>query len=285
MDVGRSLEGKVAIVTGGSSGIGKYTALGLAKAGARVVITARSEARLAETAAWITAAVPGAAVETETVDFASFASVRALADRILTRHQKIAVLADNAGMVAGRRSITEDGHELLLQVNHLSPFLLTLRLLPAVEAESSPRIVIVASAASQRAVLDFADLEMDRGWGPMRAYGRSKLCNVLFAYALSRRLAERSIPVNALHPGFVGTRIANKGGLVDLAWALVKPFIMSEEQGAQTTLFAALAPEMATVTGQYLVAKKPVRSNPISYDVATQERLWQWSAEKVGIGT
>jgi NAD(P)-dependent dehydrogenase (short-subunit alcohol dehydrogenase family) len=276
-----NLAGKVAIVTGGSSGIGQYTALGLAKLGATVVITARHAARLSETAGWIARQVPGAAIETEPVDFASFASVRDLAARIIARQKEIAILVNNAGMITARREVTEDGHEKLFQVNHLAPFLLTHLLLPALAAPA--RIVIVASRSAQRVTPDPDDLETSKGWLPMKAYGRSKLGNIMFAFALARRLEGAGIPVNALHPGFVGSRIGNKGGIVSLGWNVLKPFIMSEEEGAETSLYAATAPEMANVTGQYLVAKKPARANPIAYDVEAQEHLWRVSAGMVGI--
>jgi NAD(P)-dependent dehydrogenase (short-subunit alcohol dehydrogenase family) len=283
MDQARSLAGKVAIVTGGSSGIGQYTALGLAQRGAAVVITARNKKRLGETASWLRREVPGATVETETVDFASLASVRDLARRILARHSAIPILVNNAGMVMARRAVTADGFEAIFQINHLAPFLLTNLLLPAVKAAAPARIVTVASGAAQRAIIDFDDLQMTRGWSFMGVYGRSKLANVMFTYALARRLEGTGITANCLHPGFVGSRIANKGGLVDLLWALVKPFALTEAQGAETSIYCATAPELADISGRYFVKKKPMPTNAMSYDVAAGERLWQVSAEMVGI--
>jgi NAD(P)-dependent dehydrogenase (short-subunit alcohol dehydrogenase family) len=280
----KSLSGKAAVVTGGSSGIGQYTALGLAERGAKVVITARSAARLAETAAWIRDKVPGAEVETETVDFASFASVRALAAAIRDRYPRLAILVNNAGMVTTRRVVTEDGFESLFQINHLSPFLLTNLVLPSLKDAAPSRIVITASNAAQSAKLDFDDLQLTKGWGPMKAYGRSKLGNIMFTYALARRLEGSGVTVNCFHPGFVGTRIGNKGGAADLVWAMIKPFVLTSAQGAETAIFAATAPEMEGVSGQYLVKKKPVKSNEQSYDTAVGERLWAISAEMVGLG-
>jgi len=277
---------RVAVVTGGSSGIGQYTALALAQAGYAVVITARSAERLAETAAWIRREAPGATVETERVDFASFASVRAMAARILERHPKIAILVNNAGMVMGRRKISEDGLESILQINHLSPFLLTELLLPAIkaaQADAPARIVVTASNASTHSKIDFDDMQMEKGWGPMRVYGRSKLMNIMFTYALARRLTGTGITVNALHPGFVGTRIANKGWAIDWLWALVKPFVLTSAQGAETAIYLALSPEVAGVSGQYFYKKKPIRSNALSYDEGVQERLWQVSARMTGL--
>jgi NAD(P)-dependent dehydrogenase (short-subunit alcohol dehydrogenase family) len=279
----KSLIGHAALVTGGSSGIGQYTALGLAEAGARVIITARSAARLAETQAWLKAKVPGAEVETETVDFASFASVRALAARMRDRYPRLRILVNNAGMVTTRRETTVDGVESLFQINHLSPFLLTNLLLPSVQDAAPSRIVFVASNAAQRAKLDFDDLQLTKSWSPMKAYGRSKLGNIMFCYALSRRLQGTGVTTNCLHPGFVGSRIGNKGGAADLVWALIKPFALTPARGAETAVYAAVSPEMEGVSGQYLIKKKPARSSDLSYDVGAGERLWTISAGMTGI--
>jgi len=277
------LDGKVAVVTGGSSGIGQFTALGLAKLGATVVITARNAARLAETAAWLKAQVPGAAIEAEQVDFAALNSVRAMAARVTVRHPRIAILVNNAGLVMGRRTVTEDGFEAIFQINHLAPFLLTNLLLPAIKAEDKARIVTVASNASTRSIIDFDDLQLERGWGPMKVYGRSNLMNILFTVELARRLEGTGITTNALHPGFVGTRIGNKGWAVDWLWALIKPFVLSPAQGAETPVYLASSPAVAGVSGQYFYKKKPIRANELAYDPVASARLWRVSAEMTGI--
>jgi len=209
--------------------------------------------------------------------------VRDLAGRILARHPAIPILVNNAGMVMARRTVTADGFEAIFQINHLAPFLLTNLLLPAVKAAAPARIVTVASGAAKRSIIDFDDLQMEKGWSIMGVYGRSKLANILFTFELSRRLAGTGVTSNCLHPGFVGTRIANKGGPIDWIWALVKPFILSSAQGAETSIYAATAPEMEGVTGLYLVKKRPAPTNALSYDAAAGERLWRLSAEMVGI--
>jgi NAD(P)-dependent dehydrogenase (short-subunit alcohol dehydrogenase family) len=279
----RRLSGRAALVTGGSSGIGQHTALGLVEHGAKVIITARSAERLAETASWLKSRVPGAEVETETVDFASLASVRILAARIRDRYPRLAVLVNNAGMVTTRRAVTTDGFESLFQINHLAPFLLTNLLLPSVRDATPSRIVIVASNAQQWSTLDFDDLQLTKNWASMKAYGRSKLCNIMFTYALARRLEGSGVTANCLHPGFVGSRIGNKGGIADLVWAVIKPFALSPAQGAETAVYAAVSSEMDGVSGQYLYKKKPMRSNDLSYDIAAGEKLWAMSAEMVGL--
>jgi NAD(P)-dependent dehydrogenase (short-subunit alcohol dehydrogenase family) len=278
-----SLAGKVAVVTGGSSGIGQYTALGLAQMGADVVITARDPSRLAQTAGWLRIQAPGVTVAAEPANFASFASVRALAARLIERHPRIDILVDNAGLVTTRRRETADGHEATFQINHLSPFLLTNLLLPSITAAAPSRIVVTASDASQPAKLDLADLDLRQGWSAMKAYGRSKLANILFTYALARRLEGAGVAVNCFHPGFVGSRIGNKGGVADLVWALIKPFVLTPAQGADTAVWAATAPEMASISGQYFCKRKPIRSNAQSYDEALGENLWRISAEMTGI--
>jgi NAD(P)-dependent dehydrogenase (short-subunit alcohol dehydrogenase family) len=278
------LDGKVAVVTGGSSGIGQYTALGLAQMGATVVIAARNPERLTETAAWLRARVAGVTVEAEQVDFASLNSVRAMAARIATRHPRIAILVNNAGLVLGWRTVTEDGFEAIFQINHLAPFLLTNLLLPAIKAEDKARIVTVASDASTRSVVDFDDLQLERGWGPMKVYGRSKLMNILFTVELARRLEGTGITTNALHPGFVGSRIGNKGWAVDWLWALIKPFVLSPAQGAETPVYLASSPAVANVSGQYFYKKKQIRANELAYDAGAGGQLWRISAEMTGIG-
>jgi NAD(P)-dependent dehydrogenase (short-subunit alcohol dehydrogenase family) len=267
------LDGKVAVVTGGSSGIGQYTALELARMGATVIITARNHERLTETAAWLKSQAPGAAVEAEQVDFASLGSVRAMAARVIARHPKIAILVNNAGLVMARRTVTEDGFESVL----------TALLMPALKADGKARIVNVASNASTRSIVDFNDLQLEQGWGPMRVYGRSKLMNILFTVELARRLKGTGIATNALHPGFVGTRIGNKGWAVDWLWALIKPLVLSPAQGAETPVFLATSPAVAEVSGEYFYKKKPIRANELAYDAEAGKRLWQVSAEMTGI--
>jgi NAD(P)-dependent dehydrogenase (short-subunit alcohol dehydrogenase family) len=281
--IAQSLCGKVAVITGGSAGIGQYTALGLARRGAALVIAGRNSARLARTAAWIGGEVEGATVATETVDFASLASVRALAGRLMERHARIDILVNNAGMITPSRVVTADGFESIFQVNHLAPYLLTRLLLPAIGAAAPSRIVVVASNAAMGARIDFGDLQLATGWRIMKAYGRSKLMNILFTYALARRLEGSEVTANCLHPGFVASRIGAKGGVYDLVWTLLKPFALTLPKGAETSIYAAGAPELVGRSGLYLVEKRPARSNPESYDIEVGERLWRLSAEMTGL--
>lgn len=279
-----NLVGRIAVVTGATAGIGRYTALGLARRGALVVVTGRDPARLADTAAWLKENVPAAQIEAEQADFTSFAQIRAMAGRIAARHPKLDILVNNAGMVTTARTVTADGYEAIFQANHLAPFLLTHLLLPALRAAGKARIVTVASRAAHRARLDLGDLQLSGGWGVLRAYGRSKLANIMFTYALARRLQNSGVTANCLHPGLVATRIGNKGLFSGLIWRLATLFALNSSEGAETSIFAAAAPEMEGVSGQFLNKKRSARSNRNSYDEAAQEQLWKLSAEMTGIG-
>lgn len=269
------------VVTGATSGIGKYAALGLAQRGAKLVLTGRDPERMAAAVAWIKARAPDAKIDSDLADFASLGEVRALAARLLARHPRIDVLLNNAGLIMGRRILTADGYETTFQVNHLAPFLLTNLLLPALKATAPSRIVTVASAASRRGHIHFDDLGLAKqGIGFMRAYSQSKLANIMFTRALSRRLAGSGVTANCLHPGFVATNFGSQGGIF---WGIAKLFAIPPEVGAENAVYAVAAPELNGVTGQYLVNMKPARPNREADDTDAVERLWRTSADMTGI--
>src|SRR5205823_9365932 len=167
-------------------------------------------------------------------------AVRRLADSILAAHGRLDVLVNNAGLISPRSQLSEDGYELTVAVNHLAPFLLTNLLLDRLRASSPARIVTVASQAHRGARLNVADLTEPRDWTPLSAYGRSKLCNILFTRALARRLDAKEVTATCLHPGVVATAIGDRAGaLAGLGWRLVKPFLIGSEKGAATSLFLA----------------------------------------------
>ncbi|HEX2151934.1 MAG TPA: SDR family NAD(P)-dependent oxidoreductase [Stellaceae bacterium] len=288
---------RVALVTGASAGIGLETALGLARAGFRVVMAGRDAART-ELARVVVIERLGAGqsggerIETALGDFASLAAVRSLAETVLGRHDRLDVLVNNAGLIAPRYQLSQDGYELTIAVNHLAPFLLTNLLLDRLRA-SAPgeapasvqgRIITVASQAHRGERLDLRTWMNRDGWGPLQAYGRSKLCNILFTRALARRLAERSVVAAALHPGVIATKIADSAGSVTgFGWWLAKPFLASPERGARTTLFLATTPDPARFHGAYLIDRKPARPDPTALDDALAEQLWVESARLVGL--
>ena len=221
---------RTCLVTGATSGIGYETALGLAKVGARVGIVGRDPGKVAATAVALTTAVPGAAIDRFVADLSSQAEIRHLAGEVRAAYPRLDVLVNNAGAIFDRRETTVDGFERTWALDHLGYVLLTLELLDLLKASGRPgaaaRIVNVASAAHTRGRIAFDDLQAERSYGAMRAYSQAKLGNVLFTYALARRIAGAPVTVNALHPGVIDTGFAkNTGGAFGLAWNLIRPYL------------------------------------------------------------
>jgi NAD(P)-dependent dehydrogenase (short-subunit alcohol dehydrogenase family) len=279
-----SQEGRTAIVTGASGGIGLWTALGLAKAGAKVVLVVRSEARGAEAKAFIQR-MRGHEPDIVLADFADLNAVRQAADTIAGRYPRVDILVNNAGLFSQRRELTKDGYEMTFAVNHLAPFLFTNSLLPVLERSGTQqrhaRIVTVASAAANRASVAMDDLMATRRYSMFGAYSQSKLCNVLFTKELARRLPPRPVSANCLHPGVVGTRIANKGGIASLVWSAMKPFMIGPEEGAVNSLYVATSPDIEGVSGAFFVKQQQARGNPLAGDPSLAARLWSESERLV----
>jgi NAD(P)-dependent dehydrogenase (short-subunit alcohol dehydrogenase family) len=283
---------RIALVTGASAGIGFETALGLARAGFRVMMVGRDAARNERACAAVAGCLrsdhAGAEhIETALADFASLAAVRRLAETVQNRHDRLDLLVNNAGIIAPRYQKSQDGYELTVAVNHLAPFLLTNLLLDRLRASGSAaapsRIITVASQAHRGALLDLATW-MDRdGWSPLQAYGRSKLCNILFTRALARRLADGGVVAASLHPGVIATKIGDSAGFAGFGWRLVKPFLASPEKGARTSLFLATTPDPSRYHGAYLIDSRPAQPDPAARDDGLAERLWTESAGLVGL--
>ena len=281
------LSGRTVLITGGNSGIGKATATALATAGATVVITARNAERGREAVDEIKRASANAAVEVRDLDLARLSTVRSFAEGFLADYPKLDVLILNAGLTAAKRQVTDDGFELLFQVNHLGHFLLT-RLLQDRLIESAPsRVVVVASVAHKQARgIDFDDLQSERSYSHMRVYARSKLANILFAGELARRLEGANVTVNALHPGTVRTGWGGDGegglilgmGLKLASWAFLSP-----EQGAQTSVYLAASPDVAGKTGGYYVKRRLQQPSAAARDDEAARRLWEVSEELLGL--
>ena len=266
----------VSIVTGASGGIGRWIARGLAQAGHRVVIVARSMPRAEAAASWIGAQLPGAACEIELADLSLLAEARNLAGRIAARHPAIAVLVNNAGMFSARRRETIEGHEQVLALNHLAPFVLTQALLPALHrgaAQGGARIVNIGSDTSDRASIRPDDLEGRRRWGMVQAYGQSKLALMMATFDLAARLGGTGVTANLVHPGAVATGLVRARGPIGLAWRAMAPFLLTEEQGAETPLHVALSPEFADVTGAYVKRRRVVSPNRLALDAALVARV------------
>lgn len=271
-----AMRGKVCVVTGANSGIGKATARGLAAVGATVVMVCRDRARGATAQQEIRAATGNEAVELYQADLASLADVRRLAAQLLADHPRIDVLINNAGVMLDRRQMSADGFELQLAVNHLAPLLLTRLLQPALMAAAPSRVINVSSRVHSMGRIDFDDLQCTRKYKMFAAYGQSKLACVMATYALAERWQPLGITVNCLHPGVIDT---NLGGMPDF----VKKLLPKADKGARTSLHLAMAPELADVTGGYFSNCKPAKSSARSHDRAVRERLWQQTERLVGL--
>lgn len=278
------MNGKIVLVTGASLGIGTETAVALAGMGAQVVMVARDRGRGEAARADVMSRSGSNAVELMLADLGSFADIRSLAAEFKQQHQQLHVLVNNAGAYNGRYTITKDGFETTFGVNHLAYFLLTELLLDVLKASAPSRIVNVSSKAHIGGHMNFDDLNGKKQYVGRKAYGQSKLANVLFTYELARRLEGSGVTANVLHPGVVRTGFGKNnpgilGNLFALGQAVGRPFYLSPEQGAATSVYLASSPDVEGVTGKYFAKSKAVSSNAESYDVDVARRLWQVSEE------
>jgi NAD(P)-dependent dehydrogenase (short-subunit alcohol dehydrogenase family) len=279
------LSGKTCIVTGASNGIGKVTAGALAAMGARVVMVCRDAGRAQAARAEIARDAASDDIDVLIADLSSQEQIRSLAAQINGRYEKIDVLVNNAGAINTVRTTTVDGIETTFAVNHLAYFTLTNFLLDRIRASGAGRVVNVSSGAHVGARMDFDDLQGARRYGAMRAYGQSKLANVLFTYELARRLEGSGVTANCLHPGVVATGFGhNNPGWLKLGVTIMRPFVLDAQRGAETSIYLAASPEVRGVTGKYFEKCKEVRSSAASYDPAAAARLWEMSEEMTGVG-
>jgi NAD(P)-dependent dehydrogenase (short-subunit alcohol dehydrogenase family) len=278
------MTGKNVLVTGGTGGIGKATAVGLAALGARVGITGRDQGRGEAAAADIRAASGNRAVDVFTADLSWQAQVRRLAGEVLDAYPRLDVLVNNVGGFWAHRHVTADGLEHTFALNHLAPFLLTHLLLDRLTASAPARVVTVSSGAHATGRIDFADLQGSTAYSGQRAYAASKLANVMFTYELARRLDGTGVTATVLHPGVVRTNFAaeDQAG-IKVILPLLRPFLKSPAAGAATTIYLASSAQVDGVTGRYFANRKPRTSSKASYDTARAERLWQLSADLVGL--
>jgi retinol dehydrogenase 14 len=280
----RPMAGKTVLITGASGGIGRATALGLATMGAHLAITGRDRERTEDAAREIRAA-GGGQVEVFVGDLSSQSEVRRLADEVLRSLHRLDVLVNNVGGYWDTRHVTADGLEHTFALNHLAPFLLT-NLLRDRLIESSPaRVVTVSSNAQAMGQIDFDDLQGERSYSGASAYNQSKLANVLFTYELARRLKGTAVTANALHPGVTSTSfgVEDPRRIQQVLIPFLRPFMKSPAKGAATSIHAASAPDLEHVTGRFFANSKLKRSSKRSYDEADAARLWQVSADLVGL--
>jgi len=280
-----SMQGKICMVTGANSGIGKATALALAQMGATVVMVCRDRARGEQARSEITTKSGKNAVDLLQADLSSQQSIRQLVETFQHHYTHLHVLINNAGATFSGRRESVDGLEMMFAVNYLAPFLLTNLLLDVLTASAPARIVNVSSAAQASGSIQLDDLQAKQHFSSRRAYGQSKLAMVLFTYELARRLQGTGVTANCLDPGFVATNIGQRGAslpvrlLVKLIWS----FGASPEKGAQTSIYLASSPAVEGVTGQYFAKSIPRRSASSSYDESLQRHLWEQSAQLVNL--
>jgi len=276
------MKGKVCVVTGATSGIGKAAAAALANLGAQVVLVGRDRSRGEAAAAEIGAAatVPP---KVEIADLASMEQVRALAGRLASL-ERIDVLINNAGLVLGEHRVTKDGFEHVFAVNHLAPFLLTNLLLPKLTESAPARVITVTSDAHSAAKLDLDDPNLEHGWDSWRSYANSKLANILFTRELARRLDGTGVTANCAHPGVVRTGFGREGKpMLRLGTTLARPFFLSPERGADTIVYLASSPEVAGETGGYYVKRQRREPSAAARDDAAARKLWDISEKMTGL--
>lgn len=280
------VHGKTVLVTGATSGIGLEAAVVLAARGARVVLVGRNPERTRRVLEQVRSRAGSSEVSSLPCDFSSQAAIRNLAAEFRARHDRLDVLVNNAGTVFKKRTVTEDGIEATFAVNHLGYYLLTSLLLDLVKKSAPARIVCVASVGHRSGTMDFDNLGFEKGgYWIMRAYGRSKLANILFASELARRLAGTGVAANSLHPGAVNTNIwsgapAYARPLIDL---LFKPFFISAKQGGDAIVQLAADPAVEGITGKYFEKGKPVEPSARAADAALARKLWAVSARLTGV--
>jgi NAD(P)-dependent dehydrogenase (short-subunit alcohol dehydrogenase family) len=276
----QAMQGKVVLITGATSGIGKVTAVTLADMGATVAVLGRNAEKGKELLEEITLRTGSKSIDFIRCDLASLDTVKEAATDFKSRYDRLDVLIDNAGGINGKRMTTKDGFEYTFGVNHLAHFVLTNRLLDLLKTSAPSRAVVTSSAAHLSGHIDFDDLMAEKKYTAFKAYGQSKLANVLFTFELARRTQGTRVTANCLHPGAVRSNFAKgMGGALSGFYTIFGVFMKSPEQGAQTMIYLASSPEVESVTGKYFAKSKLKASSPESTNQAQARRLWEISEQ------
>jgi NAD(P)-dependent dehydrogenase (short-subunit alcohol dehydrogenase family) len=279
-----SMAGKTVLVTGATQGIGREAALAFAKMGARVGVVGRDATRAREAAEYVKAAVPGAQVDIFLADLSLMADVRKLADEVKAIYSELHVLLNNAGAIFTDRKTTSEGLEQTFALNHMSYFLLTNLLLELLQKSAPARVVSVSSDAHQLNSFNLADLQSEKSYGGMKAYGASKLENILFTRELARRLEGTGVTANCLHPGVIASGFGkNNGGLFGALLKVGNLFMTTPEKGARTSVYVATSEEGGKVSGAYFNNSKQAKTAKVAQDAAVAKQLWDESAKLAGI--
>ncbi|MGH9853520.1 MAG: SDR family oxidoreductase [Blastocatellia bacterium] len=274
------MKDKICLVTGANSGIGKVTAKTLAAGGAKVIMVCRNRDKGEAARGEIVRETRNENVDLMIADFSELNQIRRLAAEVKAKYPRLSTLVNNAGAYNSDRTLTADGYETTFAVNHLAYFLLTVELLDLLKSSAPARIVNVASEAHRNAQINFDDLNLENGYTGWRAYGQSKLANVMFTYELARRLEGAGVTANCLHPGTVNTNIF--GGVKGAAGKIVRLFtifLRTPEKGADTIIWLAASPEVEGGAGKYFIDRRERESNPQSYDREAAARLWEVSEQ------
>jgi NAD(P)-dependent dehydrogenase (short-subunit alcohol dehydrogenase family) len=279
------MQGKVVVITGGTSGIGQVAAEKLAAMGARIVLVARSQERGKTALSRLQEIAPGLKHDVHYGDLSRLSEQWRVAKEIAAAEVRIDVLINNAGAMFGERQVTDDGLELTFATNHLAYFVMTHALSERLITSAPSRIINTSSHAHYRATLDFDNLQYEHGsYKVFPAYCRSKLCNILFTRVLARRLAGTGVTTNSLHPGFVNTRFGDEsGGRISRIFRFMKLFALTPEKGAETIIYLASSSDGANANGLYFYKCKPVEPSKLAQDDVVAERLWQITAGMAGI--
>ncbi len=278
------MQDKVVVITGATDGIGKATARGLMRLGAKVAIVGRNPEKAAQVAAELSEAVEKDKPSIFIADLSLPSQVKRVAQEIKSTFPTIDVLINNAGAFLAKREVNSEGFEMTFALNHLNYFVLSHHLLPSLQKAKQGRIINVASEAHRRASLDFGDLQAEQSFNAWRAYQRSKLANILFSHQLAQRLQGSKVTSNSLHPGFVASRFGKSSSRSGMS-LLIKVgqiFIgINEEEGARTSIFLASSPEVSQISGRYFIKCHEKSPSPEAEDRASQARLWQATEELV----
>jgi NAD(P)-dependent dehydrogenase (short-subunit alcohol dehydrogenase family) len=279
------MKGKVVVITGATSGIGEIAAQRLAGMGARIVLVARDATRGQKTLTRLPGLGSGMAHSIYYGDLSRISECKRVAAAIAAAEPRIDVLINNAGALFGTRHLTSDNLEQTFATNHMAYFALTLGLKASLLAAAPARVVSTASDAHKGYTLDFDDLQASKGYSAIRAYGRSKLCNILFTRELARRWSGTGVTANCLHPGFVATRFGDaSGGFLSSVVRIGKAlFAITPEKGAETIVYLASSPDVAAISGEYFYKCHPATPTAGGRDDAAANRLWNESAKLAGI--
>ena len=279
-----SQQSKLVLITGATEGVGKQTAIQLAAKGFNIVMMVRNKAKAEQTKTEILKNSPSATVDYILVDLTSLKQVRAAARQFNDKYARLDVLINNAGLMYPDKKITEDGFELCFETNHLSHFLLTDLVLDKLKQSPQGRIVNLSSEGHKMAKFDPDNFNAEKGYSSIGQYCFTKLCNLYFTYSLADKLKGTNITVNAVHPGVVRSGF---GSDLDKGWlkpifAISRLFMISNEQGAHTSVFVASDPSLAKVTGKYFKNSKHIATKGITHNTTNQQILWDYSVEKTG---